>query len=209
MALLCLAALGAGAQEKNSAQPQLRLNVVNVCTPGDAARKEIATALARIPVQAALSSDFEVARGRTTTADHPASTWVRLRRDMNAGGITNVQYLFSIAGSTIEESIVFHWRGSKAGEPLQLSLTNQVTAGTPEAVLSSDTPPGRLRMERFGETSLILTRCADADQRSYEPLFREAAERFARYRAALGVRSTVKAELARLQPAAPRHSGSR
>ncbi len=207
--MLCAAALGAAAQDKNAAQPQLRLNLVNSCTPGDAASKEMAAALARIPAHPSLSSDFEVARGRTTSAKNPASTWVRIRRDLNAGGITNVQYLFSIEGDSIEETIVFHWHGNKSGELLQLSLVNQVTAGSPEAVLSSDTPPRRMRVERFGAPSLILARCTDVDQRSYEPLFLDAAARFAGYRAALGVRTTVKQELARVRTAAPRHSGSR
>ncbi len=206
--MLCAAVLCAGAQEKSGSQPQLRLNVVNVCTPGDAARAEMEAALARIPVRPALGVDFEVARGRTTAADHPVSDWVRIRQDMNAAGISNVQYTFSTAAGTIEETIVFHLRTAKPGEPLQLALANQVTAGTPDAVLSADTPPNRIRVERFASSSLILKRCADADQRAYAALFRQAAERFARYRAALDVRATVKDELTRLQ-AAPRQPGAR
>src|SRR6266436_9624814 len=52
-------------------QPQVKVNVLNVCTPSAEEQKEIASALARIPKQPLFSSDFEVSRGRSTLSDMP------------------------------------------------------------------------------------------------------------------------------------------
>src|SRR5947207_15639626 len=46
-------------------QPQVKVNVLNVCTPSADEQKEIASALAGIPRTPALSADFEVDRGRS------------------------------------------------------------------------------------------------------------------------------------------------
>jgi hypothetical protein len=105
----------------------------------------------------------------------------------------------SVAGGTIDETLVLHLKAGKIGEPLQISLEEQATAGTPADVLRADAPPSRIRLERFGKPSLILARCAGVDQSVYEPLFRLAAERAATYNAALGVRTSVPVELARLK----------
>jgi hypothetical protein len=183
--------------------PQVRVNVVNVCTPGDPEKAEIAAAVARIPEHPVFGPDFEVARGRTTV-DKTPSDWVRLRREfVPDSGPSNVQFLFTAVGKGVDETLVFHLKASKPGDAMQISLQNEVTAGTPAEVLNADTPPNRVRLERYGKSSLILARCPDADQHAYESLFRVVGERFARYRTALGVRATVGAELMRLKPAAP------
>ncbi|MFB3815019.1 MAG: hypothetical protein ACE14L_13000 [Terriglobales bacterium] len=198
LTLLCVAAVCTGAQES---QPQLRLNIVEVCTPADAERNEIEAALKRIPARPAFSPDFEIARG-STTGERGLAKWVRIRRELNSPNTPNVQYMFSTNGTGGDEAIVVHLRAAKPGEPLQIALEQSVTAGTPSAVAAADTPPNRIRVERYGKASLILARCPNADQAKYEPLFRAATERFAAYRAALKVSSTVPAELARISPAA-------
>jgi hypothetical protein len=185
------------AQEPQS--PPVQLNLVNSCTPGEAEKAEIAAALGRIPSRPAFATDFEVARGRTTGKDGPAD-WVRLRRDFAAGNpVSSVQYLLSAGSGGIDESLVFHYKASKPGEALQLSLEDQVSAGSAAAVPASDTPPAKIRLERFGKPSLILARCPEADQRAYEPLFRTAAAAAAEYRTALKAAETVPAELARIK----------
>src|SRR5947208_12180183 len=46
-------------------QPQVKVNVLNVCTPSADDQKEIASALAGIPKKPSFSADFEVDRGRS------------------------------------------------------------------------------------------------------------------------------------------------
>ena len=196
LAWVVLSAVSVPAQEAGS--PKLRLNMVNACVPSDADKSELSAALARVPERPPLGADFEVARGRTTEGGI-SSDWVRLRRDfLPEGPFSNVQFLLSVTGAGTDETLVLHFKATKPGDPLQLSFANEAMAGTPAAVLNADTPPGHIRLERFGKPSLILARCSNVDQGAYEPLFRMAAERFAGYRAALKVRATVSAELARL-----------
>lgn len=178
----------------------MRVNMVNVCTPADADREEIAAALTRIPGRPAFNPDYEVARGHTTDKTG-ASDWVRMRREFaNDPTLTNVQYQFVLGSDGIQEMLVFYTQGNKPGEPVQISLTQKVTAGTPQQVLAADTPPERITVARFGKPSLVLARCPGVDQKTYEPLFRSAAERFAAYRGALGVKTSVPGELAKLKP---------
>jgi hypothetical protein len=195
--LACLVALGAGAQE----QPELRVNLLNVCAPEPAEKAELAAALSRIPVRPALGPDYEVARGRTTQKSG-ASDWVRMRREFTGeSSFSNVQFLLTVEPRGVDEKFVWHTRNSKPGEPLQIALEQNVTAATAAEALAAGTPPSRIRLERFGKAPLVLARCADTNQTEYEPLFQAAAERFSSYRAALKVRSVVAGELARLAEA--------
>lgn len=207
IALLGVVSTGASAQGgPPSAPPQIRLNIVNACAPGDVEQKQIAAALARIPERPVFSVDFEIARGHTTDKEG-VSDWVRLRREFVPNPLfSSVQFMLTISGDSIEESLVLHAKANQPGEPLQISLENGVSPGRAAEVLRSDTPPNRIRLERFGKPSLVLARCPQTDQKAYESLFRIAAERFARYRAALDVRGTVAPELARFKsaPAKPR-----
>lgn len=201
----------------------MQLNLVNSCSPGAEEQAELAAALGRISSRPAFSPDFEVARGRTT-APEGVIDWVRVRREFRlsgsesgtmagtAGGpeFINVQFLFSAGERGIDQVLVFHTRASRPGEPLQVSLEHQAGAATtasagggagPETAaqaLAAEARPNRIRLERFGKGSVVLARCAQADQSRYEPLFHLAAERFASYRAALRVRSTVMTELGAL-----------
>ena len=74
-------------------------------------------------------------------------------------------------------------------------------------MLTTDTPPTRIKLERFGKSSVVLARCQGEsssgqpapDQTAYEPLFRSGAAVMSAYRGLLGVRHTVPEELARMQ----------
>lgn len=225
--LLCLCvfvvitafAFTAQAQEK---APPVRVNVLNVCTPGAAEQKEIGDALTRIPAKPRWGTDFEVARGRTTlsqdaaaaltgkrsvtSAAGPISDWVRIRREFSAASpFLNSLYSFSVDKEHMVETLVFAVRDPK--DLLQVSLSETVAAVTsPAAALAAGTPPDHIRLERFGKPSVVLARCAggpDApriDQSAYEPLFRQAATILGTYRSALGARRTVPEELARINP---------
>jgi hypothetical protein len=76
-----------------------------------------------------------------------------------------------------------------------------------ETMVASNTPASRVRLERFGKSSVALARCPGSengpppDQSVYEPLFRSASEVLANYRSLLGVRHTVPAELAQIPTA--------
>jgi hypothetical protein len=71
-------------------------------------------------------------------------------------------------------------------------------------MLSTSTPVSRVRLERFGKSSVALSRCSAAegyattDQTAYEPIFHAASSIMERYRDALGARKMVPQELARL-----------
>lgn len=132
-------------------------------------------------------------------AGSPVSHWVRVRREFSPGGqFSNVQYSFSRDETGMTETLVFRARDVAKGDLLQISLQDTVTSGTPEAVVSSNTPVTRVRIERSGKASLVVARCRNADQSKFEPLFRSASEVMSVYRAQLGVKRTVPADLARL-----------
>src|SRR5438046_2637745 len=61
--------------------PKIKLNFLNVCTPSDAEKSEIAAALNKIPAKVNYSGDFEVTRGRSVNEKEGASKYVRLRRE--------------------------------------------------------------------------------------------------------------------------------
>lgn len=203
--LILICATAAWAQQAGQqGAPPVQVNVLNVCAPPETDQKEIAAALARIPVKPAFTADVEIARGRTSMPDAPLSRWVRIRREFPAQLIfSTVQYTFNVDESGVIETLVFRARDAKQGEALQLSLSDTVTAGAPEAVLASNTPAARIKIERYGKSSLGLSRCPSADQSAYEPVFRRASEVLAQYRAALRVRQVVPADLARVPAEQP------
>lgn len=203
---------GAAQQEekKPPEQPPVRVNIMNVCTPAEAERKEIAAALERIPSHPRFSGDFEVARGRTMVGATPAR-WVRVRHDFPAeASFSTAQYSFSDDGNRLEETLVVRPREGK--DIVQISIEDGVSAGQPlSAMLAADTPAERIKVERFGKPSLGLDRCSGADQSAYQPLFGRAAEVMTQYRTTMGVRRLVPSELDRLAPAAegPRKAAPR
>jgi hypothetical protein len=225
--VILLLALGASAQQ--SANPQVHVTMLNVCAPSPEEQKEIASALARIPLKPKWGADFEVDRGRSTTTGEPGlvqpgvpaqmevapsvSDWARIRREFTLDSpFVNVQYSFSLDSSTMTETLVFRIRDPK--DLMQISLQDSMSAVVkPSAALATDTPASRIRLERLGKSSVVLARCtagdranpgaAAVDQSAYEPLFRNASAILATYRKLLRVRSTIPSELARVAAQAP------
>ena len=73
ISLACVCASPVAAQQPDSSQqPQVKVNMLNVCTPTADEQKEIAAALAKIPKQPLFDADFEVSRGRSTLSEMPA-----------------------------------------------------------------------------------------------------------------------------------------
>ena len=185
-------AIGTAAQQ-NPGDIKVRVNYVNACAPSEADLKEISAVLDRIPLDPHFAADFEVARGRTTD-EHGSSDWVRMRREISGQSIiANVQYSISKDERGILETTVFRWRDPK--DVLQMAIEDSATVGSPAAIVATDTPAMRVRVERFGKSSLTMARCPNADQHQLDPAFAAASKVMARYRALLGVRKTVPAEL--------------
>lgn len=155
-------------------------------------------ALARIPAQPRFTGDFEIARGRSSM-DAGVSRWVRVRREFGADSpFTTAQYTMAVdlEGGGITETLALRLREAK--DVVQVALESSVTTGDPAAVLASDTPANHISVERYGKAPLAVKRCAQADQSSSGPLFQSASALLASYRAALGVRSFVPGDLARV-----------
>jgi hypothetical protein len=217
-----LASLAAAQEPDNaqSTQPQVKVNVLNVCTPSADEQKEIATALARVPKQPLFATDFEVSRGRSTLTDLPSfmpagtsghvsgepsvASYVRIRREFSVQALfASVQYSFSDDGQNMIETLVLHVRDPK--DLIEVSLEDSASSVTnATAMLTANTPASRIRLERFGKSSVALARCSATeggpapDQSAYEPLFRSASDVFANYRVLLGVKKTVPEELAKI-----------
>jgi hypothetical protein len=209
-----------------SPQPQVKVNMLNVCTPSAEEQKEIAAALARVPKQPLFASDFEISHGRSTLADSPnflkpgkntqmsddpsVASYVRIRREFAVQALfSSVQYSFSNDGQNMVETLVLHVRDPK--DLIQVSMEDSASAiSRAEAMIAANTPASRVRLERFGKSSIALARCMGSengpppDQSAYEPLFRSASEVLANYRNLLGVGHTVPAELAQIPTAGPK-----
>jgi hypothetical protein len=115
----------------------------------------------------------------------------------------NVQYSFSHDSKLMVETLVLRVRDPK--EVLQVSIEdNASSVTTPTAMLAAGTPVSRIKLERFGKSSVVLARCHGEgdqpapDQSAYESLFASASSLLTTYRAALGVPHTVPDELARI-----------
>lgn len=222
--LVTLPAVSQQAPENPSAQPQVKVNVLNVCTPSAEEQKEIAAALARIPKQPLFGPDFEISHGRSTLTDSPnflqpgqgthiagepsVARYVRIRREFAVQALfASVQYSFSNDGQNMIETLVLHVRDPK--DLIQVSMEDSASAiGSADTMVAANTPASRIRLERFGKSSIALARCTGTengpppDQSAYEPLFRNASDVLANYRNLLGVRRTVPAELAQIPAAA-------
>ena len=68
------------------------------------------------------------------------------------------------------------------------------SAAKPLSLLQVDTPTSRVRVERLNKSSAVLTRCEEVDQSAYEPVFHQASEIMAQYRAALGLRTAFRSD---------------
>jgi hypothetical protein len=203
-----------------SSQPQVKVNLLNVCTPSAEEQKEIAGALARVPKQPLFGADFEISRGHSTLSDMPnflrpaqgarvsgepsVASYVRIRREFSVQALfSSVQYSFSNDGQNMVETLVLHVRDPK--DLIQVSLEDSAAAvASPAAMLTANSPVSRIRLERFGKSSVALARCTSSeegpapDQSAYEPLFHSASEVLANYRNLLDARKTVPEELAKV-----------
>lgn len=201
-------------------QPQVKVNVLNVCTPSADEQQEIASALAKVPKRPSFTEDFEIDRGRSVldqkasplplanVAAAPADTaiadFVRVRRDISGSGTySNVQYSFSRDNKQMVETLVFRVRDPK--ELLQMSIEDSASSVTPaSAMLGSSTPASRIKLERFGKPSVVLARCSGTsegpppDQSKYEPLFAAASSALADYRGVFNAKTLIPEELARI-----------
>lgn len=189
-------------QDQTQGKPQVKINVMNVCTPGKEDQEVINSALAVVPAKPAFSADFEIARGHTTMKDAPDSKFVRLRRDFAPESpLMTAQYSISTDSANTIETLVLRMRDPK--EFYEVVMEDRVSAGAaaPAAVLSTDTPASRIRIERLGKNAVGLTRCQETDQSAYEPVFRRASEIMAQYRAALGLRTAFRTDIAWLSSA--------
>jgi len=220
-AAIAMAAVASAQQPPANAQtPQVKVNVLNVCTPSADEQKELSSALAKVPAKPAFGTDFEVSRGRSTLDPNtpipgmqslPASAvstadWVRVRREFPDGTLfSNVQYSFSVDSKNMVETLVLRVREPKPNDLMQVSIEDSASAvASATAMLSSSTPVSRVKLERFGKSSVVLARCTGAegnpvaDQSAYEPIFHAASSIMERYRDTLGARKMVPQELARL-----------
>lgn len=194
--------------------------MLNVCSPSAEEQKEIAAALARVPKQPLFGSDFEVTRGRSTLADMPGfmkaaegshvagepsvASYVRIRREFSVQALfASVQYSFSNDGQDMVETLVLHVRDPK--DLIQVSIEDSASSvTTSEAMLGANTPASRVRLERFGKSSIALARClapeggTAPDQSAYEPLFRSASDVLANYRGLLDAKKIVPEELGKI-----------
>jgi hypothetical protein len=199
-------------------QPPVKVNVINVCSPSAEDQKELSAALAKVPGKPVFGTDYEVARGRSTldqgtsipgmqplpAGAASAANWVRIRREFPASGLfSNVQYSFSVDATNMVETLVLRVREPK--DLMQVSIEDSASAVTSAAaMLTSNTPVSRVKLERFGKASVALARCAGgdgnpaSDQSAFEPIFQAASSLMSHYRDVLGARRTVPQELARL-----------
>ena len=218
--------LGIPALAQQSAQPKVKVNMINACTPSAEEQKEIAAALAKVPKQPEFAVDFEVDRGRSTLEDNsnllnPAqntqisptsdvSSWVRIRREIGGQAFfSTVQYSFSVDPQNMIETLVLRVRDPR--DLMQLAIEDDASAVTsPASMLATNTPVSHIRLERFGKSSIALARCMATqagpapDQSAYEPLFASASAVVSDYRRILQARTVVPEELGRIGSASHR-----
>ena len=141
----------------------------------------------------------------TQISDQPSvARYVRIRREFPAQALfSSVQYSFSNDGQNMVETLVLHVRDPK--DLIQVSMEDSASAiSSPAAMVSANTPVSRIRLERFGKSSIALARCNASengpapDQSVYDPLFRSASEVLARLSALAWASHIVPAELAQI-----------
>ncbi len=180
--ILIGACLAQAAVAQQSSQPQVKVNMLNVCSPSPEEQQEIAAALARIPKQPTFSQDFEVDRGRSTLEERPdflktgesaqfssdsgTADWVRIRREFPAQTVfSTVQYSFSHDPKNMVETLIFHVRDPK--DLMQIAIEDNASAVTaPATMLATSTPASRIKLERFGKSSVVLARCPGTEGNS-------------------------------------------
>ena len=228
---IAIAACTCLAQEPSSPKPQVKVNVLNVCSPSPAEKQEISSALARIPERPSFSPDFEVDRGRSVldpnanpimgianatgaaanSSEQALADFVRIRRDFpNGGAFSTAQYSFSRDKQQMVETLVLRLREAK--DLLEISIESSASSvTTPTTMLTAATPAGRIKLERFGKSSVVLARCSGSnggpapDQSAYESLFASASSILSDYRGVLDARKLIPAELERISGSGVAH----
>jgi hypothetical protein len=225
--ILVVGAMSAGAlfcvaQEASAPpKPQVKVHMLNVCSPSPEEQQEIASALAHAPAKPAFSPDFEVDRGRSVlnpgdnplvasgaapmTSDTASADFVRIRHDFTGQSFySTVQYSFSRDTEQMVETLVFRVRDPK--DLLQVSIEDSASSVTTAAImLGAGTPANRIKLERFGKSSVVLARCPGGpdspppDQSAYESLFASASSLLADYRLVLGAKALIPSELAKVE----------
>ena len=98
---------------------------------------------------------FLPAGQNTHVAGEPSvASYVRIRREFSVQALfSSVQYSFSNDGQNMVETLVLHVRDPK--DLMQVSLEDSASSVTsPEAMLGANTPANRVRLERFGKSSV-------------------------------------------------------
>jgi len=169
----------ATAQQPLPHPQQVKVHVLNPCTPSPQEQKEIAVPLPKVPKRPIFTPDFEVARGRSTL-DHDA---------IRSGGNTRMSREPATASDPTHLA--------------QLSVADNAAAVTgAAAMLGSAIAVTRIRLERLGKRSVVLARCMASesnpppDKSAYEPLSRDGSSLMDRHRTLLQARQTVPEELA-------------
>ena len=175
----------------------MKVNILNVCTPGAEEQQEMRSALARLPKAPAFITDYEVSRGVSTLEEGTTAKYVRLRRELKSDSpLQTIQYSLSSDAENTIETLVF--RGRDVKDLLALSIEDKLSTSVskPSAVIRSDTPASRMRVERAGKTTVALARCENVDQSQYESLFAQASATLAEYRRILKLRTMLANDIA-------------
>jgi hypothetical protein len=175
----------------------VKVNILNVCTPGTEEQQEMRSALARLPKAPAFVTDYEISRGISTVEEGKSAKYVRLRREFKSDSpLQTVQYSLSSDAENTIETLVFRGRDVKVLFALSIEDKLSTSVSRPSTVIQTDTPASRLRVERAGKTTLALARCEGADQSQYEPLFSQASAALADYRRVLKLRTMLASDIA-------------
>lgn len=209
------------AAQQQPGPPPVKVHVLNVCTPSTEEQQEISSALGKVPQHPVFIADFEVSRGRSSLEENPGimqavagaqlpsdsatAEYMRMRQELSRPAFfSTVQYSFSTDPKNMVETLVFRVRDPK--DLMQLSIEDSASAVTSAAtMLAAGTPASRIKLERFGKSSVVLARCTGSeagpapDQSTYEPLFRKASAVLSAYRKVLGVQRIVPEELAKVK----------
>ena len=133
----------------NAQQPPVKVNVLNVCAPSADERKELSSALAKVPGKPMFGPDYEVSRGHSTLDPSApvfgaqpgmeplppgavsAADWVRVRREFPGAALfSNVQYSFSVDAKNMVETLVLRVREPKSNsnDLMQISIEDSASA---------------------------------------------------------------------------------
>jgi len=181
-------------------QTKVRVNYLNVCTPTADDQATLLAALKRVPLDPRFAPDFEASHGLVTMKDAPTAKYVRLRHDMAEGSaFTAAQYSLSADKDNLVETLVLHPKDVK--DFLSLTLEATASAAAPAtSMVASQTPVNRIKMERFGKSSIVVAKCEQADQTALAPLFDAGSSVLDAYRTGMRIQSSLASELRWISP---------